>query len=286
MTKTSVADWAAARSDKWRRQLGGLEAMLAPLDEPLIAALSLTTAVRVADIGCGGGATTLAIARRAPRGSVVHGLDLSPALIEVARRRRAPGATTVAFEIADMGTTAPPALGYDRLVSRLGIMFFTDPQAAFANLRRWIVPGGRFAFAVWGALEENPWMTATRAAVADVTALAPIDPLAPGPFRYADVAVLMSLLAQAGFVDIEATDWQGTLPIGHNLPALEAAQFAVASFSSFAEILSRAGGSAPARAQRALAARFAPYERQGAVWMPACVHIMTGRVAPTGVEAP
>jgi hypothetical protein len=39
------------RSDKWRRHLPGLEAMLAPLDEPLIAALELTTAVRIADIG-------------------------------------------------------------------------------------------------------------------------------------------------------------------------------------------------------------------------------------------
>ena len=43
MTKEPVADWAAARSDKWRRQLAGLEAMLAPIDEPLIKALALTS---------------------------------------------------------------------------------------------------------------------------------------------------------------------------------------------------------------------------------------------------
>jgi SAM-dependent methyltransferase len=276
MTREPVTDWAAARSDKWRRQLAGLEAMLAPIDEPLIRALTLTAPVRIADVGCGGGATTIEALRRAPAGSVAHGLDLSPALVEVARRRH--GAhDLVAFEVADMGTMAPPAPSYDRLISRLGVMFFNDPPAAFSNLRRWLVPGGRFAFAVWGPVADNAWMTAARAAVADAIDLAPIDPSAPGPFRYGDVVPLLSLLARAGFVDVTVTDWRQSLPIGGRLRAPDAAQFALASFSSFAELLSTAGGDAPTRAQRALAARFTPYEREGAVLMPARVHILTGR---------
>lgn len=66
MTKEPIADWAAARSDTWRRHLGGLEAMLAPIDKPLIKALALTTPVRIADVGCASGATTMAAWRRAP----------------------------------------------------------------------------------------------------------------------------------------------------------------------------------------------------------------------------
>jgi SAM-dependent methyltransferase len=277
MTREPVADWAAARSDKWRRQLAGLEAMLAPIDEPLIKALALTAPVRIADVGCGGGATTLEVLRRAPAGSVAQGLDLSPALIEVARRRHGAHNASVAFEVADMGTMAPPEPAYERLISRLGVMFFNEPPAAFANLRRWLVPGGRIAFAVWGPVEDNAWMTATRAAVAEAIELAPIDPSAPGPFRYGDVVSLVSLLRRAGFVDVTVTDWRQALPIGDRLPALDAAQFALASFSSFAELLSNAGGDAPIRARRALAARFTPYEQEGAVLMPARVHIITGR---------
>lgn len=277
MTREPVADWAAARSDKWRRHLAGLEAMLAPIDEPLIKALALTEPVRIADVGCGGGATTVEVLRRAPAGSVAHGLDLSPALIEVARRRHGAHDTSVAFEVADMGTMAPPEPPYDRLISRLGVMFFNDPPAAFANLRRWLVPGGRFAFAVWGPVVDNAWMAATRAAVADTIDLAPIEPSAPGPFRYGDVVPLVSLLGRAGFVDVTVTDWRQALPIGDRLPAPDAAQFALASFSSFAELLSNAGGDAPTRARRALAARFAPYEQEGVVLMPARVHIITGR---------
>jgi SAM-dependent methyltransferase len=277
MTSEPVVDWAAARSDKWRRQLAGLEAMLAPIDEPLIKALELTAPVRVADVGCGGGATTIEVLRRAPAGSVAHGLDLSPALIEVARRRPCAHDSSVAFEVSDMGTTGPPGPAYDRLISRLGVMFFNDPPAAFANLRRWLVPGGRFAFAVWGPVDDNTWMTATRAAVAEAIELAPIVPAAPGPFRYGDVTPLLSLLARAGFGNVTVTDWRQALPIGNGLSAPDAAQFALASFSSFAELLSNAGSDAPAKARRALAARFTPYAQEGVVLMPARVHIITGQ---------
>lgn len=280
MTPAPIADWAATRSDKWRRHLGGLEAMLAPFDEPLIDALALTAPVRIADVGCGGGATTLAVWRRAPSGSVAHGFDLSPALVEAARRRHGAQGPAVAFEMADMGTAAPPATRYDRLVSRFGVMFFDDPPAAFANLRRWVVPGGRVAFAVWGAVADNPWITATRSAVGAAIDLPPIDPRAPGPFRYGEVAPLVSLLSQAGFVDVTVTDWRRTLPIGDRLRAPDAAQFALASFSSFAELLANAGGDAAARAHRALTAHFTPYEHEGAVMMPAQVHIVTGRTEP------
>lgn len=276
MTQAMVADWAAARSDKWRRELSGLEAMLRPIDEPLIKELALTAPVRLADIGCGSGATTVEVLRRAPSGSTAHGLDLSPALIEVARRRHAMDGSSVAFEVADMETMTPPEHPYDRLVSRLGIMFFHDPAPAFANLRRWLAPGGRFAFAVWGPLADNVWMTTTRAAVAEAIDLAPIDASAPGPFRYGDVAPLLSLLARAGFTDVTVTDWRQALPIGDGRPAPGAARFALASFSSFAELLSNAGHDARSSVQTALAERFASYEQEGIVMMPARVHIIAG----------
>jgi SAM-dependent methyltransferase len=276
MTSEPVVDWAAARSEKWRRHLAGLEAMLAPIDEPLINALALDAPVRIADVGCGSGATTTEVLRRAPSGSVAHGFDLSPALIEVARRRHGLRDRSVAFEVADMGTKAPPGQPYDRLVSRLGVMFFNDPPAAFANLRRWLVRGGRCAFAVWGPADDNSWMTATRSAVAEATSLAPIAPSAPGPFRYGDVTPFLSLLARAGFGNLTATDWRQALPIGNGLSASEAARFALGSFSSFAELLSNAGGDATEIARAALAARFTPYEQDGVVLMPARVHILTG----------
>ncbi|MDZ7640264.1 MAG: class I SAM-dependent methyltransferase [Bryobacterales bacterium] len=271
----SNPEWNAARGKKWRSQVARMEAMLSPVDEPLIRALRLDAPCRIAEVGCGGGGTSLELLRRAPAGSVVHGFDISPALIEVARGRgTAPH--VLAFDIADMGTAVPPAGAYDRLVSRFGVMLFTDPPEAFRNLLRWLASAGRFAFAVWGHPMENPWMTIVRETVAGIVDLASMDPDAPGAFRYGDVSRLLRLLDEAGYRDLEASDWRGMLPIGGELPVEEAAEFALAAFSNFAELLFEAGDRALRDSREALAQRLSPYQRDGAVRMEARVHIVTG----------
>src|ERR1700761_4420206 len=116
------AAWSAARGERWRAHLAGMEATLEPIDEPLLAALQLDAPYRLAEAACGGGATALQIAARAPAGSVVHGFDIAPGLVEVALSRIPPEAQDLVFAVADMATAAPEQR-YDRLVSRLGIMF-------------------------------------------------------------------------------------------------------------------------------------------------------------------
>jgi SAM-dependent methyltransferase len=274
--------WATSRGERWRDQLSGMEAMLAPVDEPLLDALQLDAPLRIADIGCGGGGTTLEILRRAPAGSVVHGFDISPALIEAARRRasgdeRARG--SVAFEVADMTTATPPGEVYDRIVSRFGIMFFDDAHAAFSNVIRWLAPGGQFAFAVWGPLAVNPWMTCVRDITAEIVDVPAVDPDAPGPFRYADADKLLAVLEAVGFCDLRARDWREVLPIGGGLSATDAATFALAAFGPFGELLAERGGDALDRARRALTARFSEHRGDagdGTVRMNACGHIFTG----------
>jgi hypothetical protein len=56
---------------------------------------------------------------------------------------------------------------------------------------------------------------------------------------------LLTLLDRAGYVELDVDDWRGLLPIGGGLPAAEAANFALASFSSFGELLAEAGNGAP-----------------------------------------
>jgi SAM-dependent methyltransferase len=277
MNETAAATgWSAARGEKWRTQIAGMEAMLKPVDEPLIRALNLDAPYRIADIGCGGGGTTLEIFRRAPAGSAVHGFDLSPALIESARARAQPVERAIAFEIADMAAAVPPQELYERLVSRFGVMFFDHPLAAFGNLVRWLTPRGRFAFAVWGPLAENPWMTGVHEVVAEIINLPPADPEAPGPFRYAEAGKLVALLRQAGCGELEVSDWRGMLSIGGGLPAADAASFALAAFSSFGELLADAGEQALNEARRSLTARFSQHQQDGPIRMGACVHIVAG----------
>jgi SAM-dependent methyltransferase len=271
-----ASDWATARGEKWRAQLAGLEATLAPVNEPLIRALHLDAPCRIADLGCGGGGTTLEILRRAPAGSVVHGFDISPSLIEVARSRQRPDALAIAFEVADIAAATAPEPPYDRLVSRFATMFFDDPPAAFDNLFRWLAPGGRFAFAVWGGLAENPWMTSVREVAAELIEVPPLEPDAPGPFRYADAEALLALLARSGFGKLAVDDWRGALPIGGGLAAAEAADFALASFASFGELLAAAGDEVLKAARQSLTARFSRHQLDDTVLMDASVHVVTG----------
>jgi SAM-dependent methyltransferase len=275
-TPAEDIDWASARGDRWRTNLVGMEAMLAPIDTPLLRALRLEAPVRIAEIGSGGGATARALLRAAPRGSIVDGYDISAALVEHARAQSADEG--IAFHVANAASVVPTQ-PYDRLVSRFGVMFFPDAAAAFANLRRFLVPGGRFAFAVWGAREDNLWLKTVRDVVTEVATIPPVDPEGPNPFRYQDVEVLRALLGGAGFDDVTVEDWRGALSIGGALPAPEAARFALAAFSSFGEVLAEAGEAAQQRAQAALATRFAKLEDDSAVRLVARVHIVSGRAA-------
>lgn len=275
MTETPAAsDWAAARGEKWRTQLSSMEAMLAPVDKPLIDALDLDAPYRIADIGCGGGGTTLAIARRAPSGSEVHGFDISPALVEAARAR-ASGDSAVTFTLADVGAEPIPKEPYGRLTSRFGIMFYDDPPAAFARLARWLTPGGRFAFAVWGPPVANPWMTSVRDVAAEVIDVPTPDPAAPGPFRYAEVETLLDLLDRAGFTELDLRDWRGRLALGGGLAPGDAADFALKAFA-VGDLVADAGEAVRDRVRRSLTEHFAGHEEDGAVRMDARVHIVTG----------
>jgi SAM-dependent methyltransferase len=205
----------------------------------------------------------------------VDGYDVSPSLIEYARGRSQAEQCAIAFKVADMATTFP-AQPYQRLVSRFSVMFFADPRAAFANLLSWLEPGGRFAFAVWGRPSENPWMSSVREVVARIVEVPSLDLEAPGAFRYAEANKLLSLLTGVGFAHLDVADWRGALPIGGGLPPAAAAHFALAAFSSFGELLAKAGEETVQEARHSLTARFSQHQQDGVVWMDACVHLFTG----------
>ncbi|NYT40497.1 class I SAM-dependent methyltransferase [Sphingomonas sp. R-74633] len=268
-SKASDYDWAGGRGAQWRDQLDGMEAMLSPVDVPFIEALALDAPYRIAEIACGGGGTTRAIAAAAPAGSEVTGFDISPDLVAAATAR----AGDVARFVEADASTWRPERPFDRLASRFGVMFFDDPAAAFANLRHWLAPGGRLAFAVWGPPGEVGFMAQIRAALAAVMHLPPADPDAPGPCRYGDSARLVALLDAAGFHGAASRTWRGDLPVPGG-SAQAAADFLLASSSSAAP-LADASPALRDAARASLTASCASHIRDGQVWMPVRVEIVT-----------
>ncbi len=184
--------------------------MLEPLGRVVIARSRPAAGERVLDVGCGCGATTLALAEAVGPEGRVTGIDRSADMIEVARAAAAAaGLDNVDFIEADAGTFPYEPHAFDLIYSRLGTMFFEEPEAAFADLRRALRQGGRLAFVCWRTLEENGWTTEPRdAANAIVPLPPPPGPDTPGPFSLGREERISNLLAHASFVDvhIEALD--------------------------------------------------------------------------------
>jgi hypothetical protein len=94
-------------------------------------------------------------------------------------------------------------------------MFFADPFAAFANIRKALAANGRLAFVCWRSMPENAWAAAPfMAAKHLLPPQEPPDPHAPGPFAFADGARLTDILTRAGFRDIALTKFDGAMNMG------------------------------------------------------------------------
>jgi SAM-dependent methyltransferase len=121
-------------------------------------------------------------------------------MLDVALRRPRSADLQVAFRKLDAQTGDLGHGFFDAAFSRFGVMFFSDPVAAFANIRASLKPDGRLAFVCWRPLDENPWMQAPlQAALPLLPPVAPPDPTAPGPFAFADPNRVRSILADSGY---------------------------------------------------------------------------------------
>lgn len=192
------------RADAWERRADSLNSFSDAYGIPAMDALRVERGERVLEVGCGPGTTAIELATRvAPDGEVV-GVDISPAMVAAATRRAAgAGVTNVRF-VAANAQTGTLGGGFDAVYSRFGVMFFTDPVAAFANIGRSLHAGGRLACAVWGPLADNPWMFVPTLAAGPVlkAELSIPGPNEPGPFSLADRERVTAVLRQAGFVGI------------------------------------------------------------------------------------
>jgi SAM-dependent methyltransferase len=112
------------------------------------------------------------------------------------------------------------------MFSRFGVMFFTDPAAAFSNIRQAIKPGGRLTFVCWGPVAENSWVTVPLSAARSVLpdADAP-DPRAPGPFAFADKDYVTDILSKAGFANIGFKKSQHPITIAEGTSPAESAGY-------------------------------------------------------------
>lgn len=202
--------WNGKAGERWRDDAQALDRLLAPFLDAVLQALPQDLTGRVLDVGCGGGSLSLTALTRFSRLSAT-GVDVSKPLLSLANER-ATGLNGVEFIEADASTYSS-STKFDALMSRFGVMFFTDPVAAFSNLRSEMKPDAPMSFACWRAAAENGWvMTPLKAAHGFLTDDLPMPPpRAAGPFAFAESDYVTHILDSAGWRDVWVEPWDGVL---------------------------------------------------------------------------
>jgi ubiquinone/menaquinone biosynthesis C-methylase UbiE len=214
-----AAYWNGPAGHRWIDRQRTLDAILAPILERLLDRARVAAGERVIDIGCGCGASTVALARRVGASGLVTGLDISAPLLARAREL-APRDLALSFVLADATVHAFEPARTDLLFSRFGVMFFADPTLSFANMRKALRPGGRLAFACWREPRKNPWMIMPlQEAYRHVPRMPEVQPEDPGPFSFASEERVRRILSGAGFssIGMEPVDFTVDLGAGQGL---------------------------------------------------------------------
>jgi SAM-dependent methyltransferase len=205
-------------------------------------------------VGCGFGDTTLRLAELVgPDGEVV-GVDAAERFIAAARQEAAEAAVANArFLVADVQAGDLDG-AFDYAFSRFGTMFFANPVIALANVRRALVPGGRFCMVVWRRKPDNEWLHRAERVVEGYLTRPPTtdEPTCgPGPFSMASAGVTADILVRAGFEDISLERCDIEIKIGADLG--EAVEFVMA-LGPAGELIRLAGDQADARRSSIVAA--------------------------------
>jgi SAM-dependent methyltransferase len=262
-----VEYWNGAAGQKWVTSQERLDAMLATVSRRLLEQLEARPGERILDIGCGCGDTTIALA---DSGALPTGVDVSHPMLERARQR----APHVEFIRAD-ATTHAFSSNHDALVSRFGVMFFSDPELAFTNLRKALKPDGRLVFACWRDWRENEWVKVPVSAVRPLMPPQPqLGPEDPGPFAFADLARVRRILTGAGFDRITAQPFDTDLSFG---ATLEDAIAHLAEIGPVARMLADATPDQKGKAMKALEAALQSWSGQSPVTMGGAVWMITAR---------
>ena len=238
---TTRQQWDDA-AEAWHSWGPTLETWLGPATEAMLDAAGITTGTRVLDVAAGAGGQSLAAARRVgPAGRVVA-TDISSTILTYAAKAAAEaGITNVETIEADGEALESLAAGtFDAVISRVGLIYFPDQQAALAGMRRALRDGGRIAAVVYSTPDRNGFFSVPVSIIRERAQLPAPQPGQPGPFSLGGPGVLESVLAEAGFRDIEVE----VVPSPLRLPsASNCVRFERESFGALHQMLAGLGES-------------------------------------------
>lgn len=174
--------------------------MFEPFALDLAARLPAAEGATILEVAAGTGVVTRALLARLPVGARLVATDLSPPMVNLGAALLGSDAR-LEWREADAQALRFADASFDAVVCQFGLMFFPDKPLAMREARRVLRPGGTLLLNTWDALESNAYASVT---IETLAQLYPADPprFFYGPYAYSDPAVIGSLLAGAGFVDV------------------------------------------------------------------------------------
>jgi SAM-dependent methyltransferase len=196
--------WNSPATRVWADEHERMDRVVADFTTKILALAAPQPGEHVLDIGCGGGTTTLELAKQVGPSGHVIGADIAEHSIAcVCQRIADAGLKQAEAIVADVSVYPFAPNSFDLVFSRFGVMFFADPTAAFTNVRRAMKPAGRMSLAVFRTAKENLWPQGPLEAVRHLLPPLPTPgPEDPHPFSWADPARVHRILKGAGFRDV------------------------------------------------------------------------------------
>jgi ubiquinone/menaquinone biosynthesis C-methylase UbiE len=200
---------SAARG--WRRWSDLIDGAASGISERLVDMAGVEPGSRVLDVAAGYGEPSLTAARRAGADGAVLATDISAEMIAFGRERAAAaGLENIEFVQSDAASLDFPQASFDAALSRWGIIFEPDAEAAATHIRSFLAPGGRMAISSWGSPDRVPFLAIPmRTAMAQLK-VPPPPPGTPGPLSRPTPQALGGLLEAAGFSDVEVEEAEVT----------------------------------------------------------------------------
>ena len=272
--RTSLANWQTM-AEGWERRRADMDTVTEPIRDWLVRELAPKPGETILELAAGPGDTGFAAAALLGNEGQLISTDFSSEMTEVARRRgRELGLTNVEYRTMDAEHLELEDDSVDGVICRFGFMLMSDTEAALAETRRVLRPGGRLVLATWRGPERNPWVAIGGRILTARGFMPPNEPGAPGMFTMSDDGRVESLLAAAGFTDVLIDDVPVRMPYGDVDEYVTATRDTGGAFA-------RAFNEASEEEQRAitqeLAEAFTPFEVDGGLALPGLALVALAR---------